>query len=172
MYNIEKIQDMRVWMCNEDDDGLCGEIWAQEGTPEFCPECSFIFYHQAKIQGKEPKVKRPVGICPLEEVRSVERRFEVFGLDIPVHIPTPIPLDLVQLSTLPREEWVGKPIFHPQGQMGDLANWHRYEIGVVIAVEPDPHFDDKVRCRFLMADFRSQSDAIAYPPNNLWTPHE
>lgn len=161
---------MKVWECGEDDDGLCGEVWAQEGTPEFCPECSFIPFHNAKDQGKDPHdfVKRPKPMgYTVEEARAAENKFLC---DIKFYVPTPIPFELVKLSSLPQDKWVGIPVFHPQGQMGDLANWHRYEIGIVTEVYPDPDFSDQLRCRFIMADFHNQSDCIAYGPDNLWVP--
>lgn len=161
---------MYVWKCGEEDDGLCGEVWAQEDTPDYCPACSFVLYHNARAMGRDPHVhiKRPIGVCTLEDARNAERRWEAFDIAIPVHVPSPIPLELVQLSTLPRSEWIGKGVFHPMGQMGECANWHRYEIGIVISVEDDPDFKDMVRCRFLSADFGNQG-TLAYQPSNLWT---
>ena len=155
---------MRVWLCGEDDDGLCGELWAQEDTPEFCPECSFCLYHMAVDQGKEPRAAKPIlQDFTLEEAQEADA--------IRVHVPTPIPLKLVQLNTLPRDTWVGRAVFHPLAQMGTRANWHRYEVGVVTAIEPDSDFKDMERCRYILADFNSQSDCLSYPPYNLWTPH-
>lgn len=33
------------------------------------------------------------------------------------------PFHLVQLSKLPPEQWVGKPVFHPMEQHGDAPSW-------------------------------------------------
>lgn len=153
-----------VWACSEDG---CDEVWAQKAHPQYCPECSFILYHSAIDRGKTPTVAKPKFVSSLEELRSFE---EKYSLDVPVHVPEPIPLDLVQLSTLSRETWVGRPVFHPIAQMGQRANWHRYEIGVVIAIEQDPDFPEEERCRFITGTFHSQSTALAYRPDNLWTP--
>lgn len=160
---------MKVWECDEDDDGLCGETWAQENTPKFCPACSFIHFHNAKAQGKNPLdfVKPPkyAGYTTDEAVEAENK----FLCDIKFHRPEPIPFELVKLSTIPQDKWVGCPVFHPLGQMGDLANWHRYEMGTVIEVYPDPDFIDLLRCRFLMAEYEHQG-TLAYGPDNLWVP--
>ena len=65
------------------------------------------------------------------------------------------------------------PIFHPLAQCGVggqiRANWHRYDVGVVSEVSPDPNFDAGWRCRFIIGDLTSQG-SLSYDPTNLWVP--
>lgn len=76
---------------------------------------------------------------------------------------------VVQLSTLPRELWVGLPVFHPQEQQGSLADWESFDVGVVIDVEPDADFPDEYRCQFV-AGFIGETSTLRYAPWNLWVP--
>jgi len=47
------------------------------------------------------------------------------------HYPGPPPFDLVQLHTLPLDQWKGRAVFHPMSQQGDTAHW---------LAEDDPYF--------------------------------
>lgn len=94
------------------------------------------------------------------------------------------PFDLVQLSTLPQEQWRGRPVFNPGCQVGDTPYWTGrddpfgdrdedeqgplYDVGVVLDWEPDPDFADLgiIRVRFLC----SFGSTLRYASTNLWTP--
>ena len=94
------------------------------------------------------------------------------------------PFHLVQLSTLPQEQWRGLPVFHPGCQMGDTPYWTGasdpdgdrdedeqgplYDVGVVLDWEPDPDFADLgvIRVRFL----GSFGSTLRYASSNLWVP--
>jgi hypothetical protein len=106
------------------------------------------------------------------------------------------PFDLVQLSSLPEETWLGRAVFHPLEQRGDddgnvVAIWTltdedreiaaffgdpvsedawdtEYDVGVVKEWEPDPDFADLgvVRVTFVMC----AGHVLRYASTNLWTP--
>ena len=92
------------------------------------------------------------------------------------------PFDLVQLSTLPEDQWRGLPVFHPCGQQGDEPQWLAdeftgppvgdpcYDVGVVTSWEPDPDFADLggIRVHFL----GSFGSVLHYDATNLWVPKE
>lgn len=145
--------DTPVWRCLDD---LCEEVWAQAETPPFCPACGPLMKSSVE----------PAGFT-VGEAREVGDRF---GVDVPIFIPKPIPLELVQLSTLPEDTWVGMPVFHPCEQSGEGANWHRYDVGIVIEVYPDPHFEGMRQCRFLHGVLGSGNGTLHYAPNWLWVP--
>lgn len=107
-------------------------------------------------------------------------------------LPGAPPFDLVQLSTLPQENWKGRAVFHPMEQQGDVPNWEMsgedfaehlatfaedyrywqtradYDVGVVLDWEPDPHFAEMgiIRVRFVM----DSGSTLRYASSNLWTP--
>ena len=76
----------------------------------------------------------------------------------------PVP-DLVQLSTLPPAAWVGLPVFHPC--RGTRANWLRYDVGVILAVNSDPDFPTELQCRFVQS-LDGHAHTLHYHPDNLW----
>jgi hypothetical protein len=141
---------MPVWKCSERD--VCGEQWAWWDSNTSCPFC-----HSGHGE--------PTGFTCGEMLDAAER----FGFDdFPVHIPEPVP-EVVQLSSLPQNRWVGLPVFHPCGQEGPVANWLLYDVGVVVEVCPDSDFPGDLRCRFV----HSMGDAkgiLQYGPDNLWVP--
>ena len=81
-------------------------------------------------------------------------------------LPSPIPgavSQVVQLSTLPRELWVGLPVFHPHAQQGSLPDWESFDTGVIIEVKPDPDFPGTDRCQFV-AGFCGGTSSLGYGP--------
>ena len=173
MNGWEKLQ---VWECSDDD---CDGIWAQESTPECCPECSFLFYHMALVEKDSEKQTRMLEKLPVPQKmgftyqEAVDQNNQFWWAEITgrIHVPEPIPYELVPLSTLPREKWLGMPVFHPFGQMGEIANWFRYDVGVVTEVFPDPDFAEygDWRCRFVLGGLGDQG-TLHYAPTNLWVP--
>ena len=89
---------------------------------------------------------------------------------IRIHHSIPVP-QVVLLSTLPQEMWMGLPVFHPMSQRGEVANWHAYDVGVVIDVYPDPDFAEygEWKVRF-QGGVGSGGWTLAYSPTNLWVP--
>ena len=143
-------QSIPVWRCSEVN---CGEQWAtwEENSP--CPVCE---------HGPGQRAGFTYG--------DVARAADKFGFegDLPVHISEPVP-DLVQISTLPQETWIGLPVFHPLSQEGTRANWFFYDVGVIVEVYEDPDFQDNLRCRFVIS-LGMQSGTLEYSPSNLWVP--
>jgi len=157
-----------VWRCADND--TCELVWASDEVPKFCPECEFVLYHSVLAQGKTWDSPPPEAAgLTLHEARDAEN---LFGCDIDVYTPTPLPFEVVKLSTVPQHLWVGMPVFHPFGQMGDLANWFRYDIGVVTEVFPDPDFHEVIRCRFIMSGLGSGAGSLQYGSENLWVPKQ
>lgn len=101
------------------------------------------------------------------------------------------PFDLVQLSTLPVDTWLGRAVFHPMEQRGDEAIWlisdedredarkvgspipddedTCYDVGVVKEWWEDEHFADipgSTRVQFVTAC----GSSLHYASTNLWTP--
>lgn len=95
------------------------------------------------------------------------------------------PFNLVQLSTIPKEKWIGLAVFHPFSQMGNEANWSsddlvskvthsenltgklvpttQYDVGVIISFE----YDDLARMQ--RASFVSSwGSVLRYTESNLW----
>ena len=93
---------------------------------------------------------------------------------------------LVQLSTLPREEWIGKVVYHPRAQADSTPYWcdadlpdilrcsgHtdetiRYDVGVVNSFEPDPHFHDLGYWRVAFSVPGGKYGNLYYNQDNLW----
>ena len=93
-----------------------------------------------------------------------------FLCDIRIHHAYPVPA-VVQLSTLPREVWVGIPVFHPCEQRGAECNWHCYDVGVVVEVEPDPDFAEYGEWRVTFQGACGNGGwTLHYSPKNLWVP--
>ncbi len=88
------------------------------------------------------------------------------------------PFTLVQLSTIPQERWRGLPVFHPMEQSARGVEWlsddlqdrgaPAYDVGVVLDWEPDEHWPEIIRVRFLM----SMGGILRYGSYNLWVPKE
>jgi len=96
------------------------------------------------------------------------------------------PFELVQLSTIPQNKWLGLPVFHPYCQIGKTPYWNRknnsyenekhkhynegslYDVGVVFSWYPDPEFADLgvIRVRFI----GDNGSTLCYSSDNLWTP--
>jgi len=145
------LRNIPVWRCSQRD--VCGEQWAtwEEGTT--CPYCHV-------------GIGERTGFTYGDVVNATDKFG--FGGDIPVHVPQAVP-DLVQLSTLPQDTWVGLPVFHPCGQQGTNANWLVYDVGVVLEVYPDPDFADELQCRFITS-MGGRNSTLRYHPSNLWVP--
>lgn len=147
----ERWREMPVWRCTQSD--VCGEQWASESAGATCPFC---------YVGRGESTGFTCG-----EVAAAAERFG-FGSELPIHIPWPVP-DVVQLSTLPRDTWEGLPVFHPCGQDGDVPNWLRYDVGVIVNVFQDPDLAGEFRCRFVHSTGEYNS-TLQYGPSNLWVP--
>lgn len=102
----------------------------------------------------------------------------------------PLPFKLVQLHHFPATTWVGRAVFSPCEQEGDVPTWvdtddeppqdasedgppgphPAYDVGVVTRYEPDPDFADlgHVRVHFV----GSHGSMLHYTAWNLWTPVE
>ena len=102
----------------------------------------------------------------------------------------PLPLKLVQLHHFPADTWVGRAVFAPCGQTGDVPTWvdtndeppqdvsedwlpgphPAYDVGVVTSYEPDPNFADLGHMRVHFVG--SHGSTLHYTSWNLWTPVE
>lgn len=139
-----------MWRCRSD---ICLEQWASEGGDSTCPFC-----HLAEIERTE---------FTCGQVADAQEKFGFRGA-LPVHLPQPVP-DVVQLSTLPRDLWVGLPVFHPIGQEGNLPDWRCFDVGVVMRVHPHPDLSGEFKCEFV-AGFLGGVSTLRYSPWNLWVP--
>lgn len=111
-------QNIPVWQCPQRDP--CGAFWVTREADTTCPFC-----HVGRGQ--------PAGFTWGDLARAAE---EVdFDGELPVLLPVPVP-ELVQLTTLPPELWVGLPVFHPCGQDQTHANWLLYDVGVCTRLVP------------------------------------
>ena len=81
-------------------------------------------------------------------------------------MPEPVP-DLVSLTTIASDKWIGLPVFHPLSHEGDRPNWLLYDVGVIVEVNPDPDFEGEVQCRFVLGDGTA---TLHYRPAYLWVP--
>lgn len=127
----------------------------------------------------------------MEEIEAEERAAER-AMWVPPYPGKP-PFELVRLSTLPVDQWKGKPVFHPGCQVGDKAAW-RAEDEPFFRAEPDEHgpadepgtrYDVGVVVRWETENWRKEPDnpdahevyfltghghALHYGAGNLWTP--
>ena len=150
MKRDQQWREMPVWKCSESD--VCGEQWAWWDNQSLCPFCHLGRGEQTGFRCGE-----------------VADAAERFGFDdFPVHIPEPVP-EVVPLSTLPQETWVGLPVFHPCGQDGTVANWLLYDVGIVVKVLPDADLPGEFRCRFVHS-IGQANGTLQYGPDNLWVP--
>jgi hypothetical protein len=142
-------QNIPIWRCPQNDG--CGRQWGSWDEDTTCPFCHC---------GRGERTGFALG--------DVARAADEFGFggDLPVHIAVPVP-DLVQLSTLPPDTWIGLPVFHPCGQEGTHANWLLYDVGVVLEVYSDSDFPDELQCRFVTS---MGNYTLHYRPSNLWVP--
>lgn len=167
MSRPETWQSLPVWVCENRD---CEGFWAtldhtDPSSPPLCPE------HDCHERGASDHAVY-AGFTWGEAAKAQNK----FSCDIPVYYATPVP-ELVQLSTLPRELWLGLPVFHPFSQAetpeGDpVCSWHTYDVGVVVAVEPDPdwfeeHGEWRVHFQGAVGD---GGWTLHYGPSNLWVP--
>ncbi|MNL01854.1 hypothetical protein D3C87_1223390 [compost metagenome] len=144
-------RDIPVWRCPQSD--VCGEQWATRNEGTSCPFC-------------HAGIGVLAGFTYGDLVNAADHFG--FGADLPVLLPEPVP-DLVQLSTLPQDIWIGLPVFHPCSQEGTDANWLLYDVGVVLEVYPDPDFPSEFQCRFVTSA-GGRSTTLHYQPSNLWIP--
>ena len=145
MNRPERWREMPVWRCARD--GLCQEQWATWDDAPRCHSCD--------------RPAEPAGFTWGEAESARER----FLCEVPVHYPMPIP-EVVQLSSLPQEIWVGLPVLHPLGDAGPDADWFYYDVGVVSEVIPDRDLPDSPDCRFI----HSHHGTLRYPAARLWVP--
>jgi hypothetical protein len=138
-----------VWRCPEIG---CGEQWASSDNESSCPFCHC---------GQGERAGFNCG-----EVADAAERFSFS--DFPVHIPEPVP-EVVPLSTLPKDIWVGLPVFHPCGQDGSVPNWLLYDVGIVVEVCADMDIPGEFRCSFVHS-IGSTNGTLRYRPDNLWVP--
>jgi len=136
-----------VWRCSETD--VCGEQWASARAADTCPFCHL-------------GIGQSTGFT-CDDVAEAATKYGFS--DFPVHMPQPLP-ELVQLSSLPSDLWIGLPVLHPSGQVGKTANWLLYDVGIVTALESDPDLAGEFRCRFIT----SSESSLIYSPGNLWVP--
>lgn len=147
-----------MWECPEPD---CEDFWVDSdrldpGDPPLCPnrDCHPVGARDAV---------RYAGFTWGEAVDASNR----FNCDVRVHYSQPVP-ELVQLSTI-EGEWIGLPVFHPSCQKGVSCDWHSYDVGVVVEVFPDPHFEGETRVRFQGA-CGDGGWTLQYSARNLWVP--
>lgn len=104
------------------------------------------------------------------------------------------PDGLVQLSTLPRDTWVGRSIFHPMQQAGGVPYWrpkgaprifhdedvdperYDYDVGVVVKFILSEEFykdgvndDDHYQVWFKEPSDKNEWDGLHYGADNCWT---
>jgi hypothetical protein len=140
-----------VWRCIEA--ATCGAQWAAWERDLEGPFC-----HCSKGE--------PAGFTYGEVLEAAERLG--FVEDVPVHLAEPVP-ELVQLVTLPRDVWIGLPVFHPSSQTNVEATWLVYDTGIIVSVEEDRDFEGEFRCSFITS-VGPHNTALRYGPNNLWVP--
>ncbi len=105
------------------------------------------------------------------------------------HVVRP-PFKLVQLTNFPATAWIGRPVFCPCEQRGDVPTWvdtddnepvdasadgppgphPAYDVGVVTRYDPDPDFADLGHVRVWFVG--SRGSMLHYTAWNLWTPVE
>lgn len=158
-------KDLPVWECDND---MCEGYWVDRerldpADPPLCPE------HDCHKLGADDHAKY-AGFT-WGEAMDAENKFLC---DIPIHHSLPVP-EVVQLSTLPQELWMGLPVFHPFGQKGREGEieceWFSYDVGVVVEVVPDPHFAQYGEWRVhFQGACGSGGWTLGYSPTNLWVP--
>lgn len=159
--------EMGVWHCQETEWDC--ETWAAPlgDPPKDCPSCTGPVGRALKMISGAPIVY----LGTLEEMRQKEAAQGIAPHDSPIRIPKPPPLELVPLQTLPREKWSGLPVFHPSGQCGigadAVCSWYRYDVGLIVEVYPDPHFEGELQVRFVNDD---SGYGLSYAPCWLWVP--
>ena len=156
-----------MWRC---EDRGCDGHWVAHGltdpsAPPLCPD--------RHTHGRRASDFAVYAGFTWGEASEAEDRFLC---SIPVYYSTPVP-ELVQLSTLPRERWLGLPVFHPFAQAetaeGEVTcDWHRYDVGVVVEIEPDPvWFEEHGEWRVhFQGGCGDGGWVLHYSPTNLWVP--
>lgn len=103
-------------------------------------------------------------------------------------LPKP-PEGLVQLSTLPRESWKGREVYHPMCQLGDEPFWREVDYPEIVRSEDDTseewRYDRGIVQSFIRGDelfknpawsdhwrvfFLTDETTFEYDSTNLWTP--
>ncbi len=78
----------------------------------------------------------------------------------------------VELAPLPRDTWIGLPVFHPFEQRGTICSWHTYDVVVVTHVAMDADFGESLGS--MRVGFRGACGdggwSLTYSPENLWVP--
>lgn len=160
----EDESDFGVWHC-EETEWEC-ETWAAplSDPPRVCPSCTGP---EGEHIGMRPGA--PIRyIARLDHVRLGEEELGIEPCDSPVRIPRPPPFELVRLTTLPQEMWLGLPVFYPMAQLGGdreppVCNWYHYDVGVVAEILPGPPLE----VRFIVDD---TGHGLHYAPHWLWVP--
>lgn len=95
------------------------------------------------------------------------------------------PFNLVQLSTVPKDKWIGLAVFHPLSQVGNKASWNsnhlvckfthggssteqvmplpQYDVGVIISFK----YDDLARMQ-QVSFVGACGSVLRYAETNLW----
>ena len=149
MSSADTWRQLPVWRCLSES---CGERWGSDGQDSTCPFC-----HLTAIERTD---------FTYGQLADAQDRFGFS--DIPVHLPSSVP-EVVQLSTLAPDLWIGLPVFHPAAQSGASPDWRTFDVGVVVAFEPDPNLPQEYRCEFI-AGFLGGTSTLKYSPQNLWVP--
>ncbi|VAX03051.1 hypothetical protein MNBD_GAMMA19-890 [hydrothermal vent metagenome] len=131
-----------LWLC---PDKTCNSKWLTDEEGLTCPYC-----HLA------------TGIKSNKKYSDVQNEIKKDDKNEYL-IPYPVP-ELVPLTSLPMELWIGLPVYHPCGQEGNVCNWLLYDIGILVEILPDKNFEDEIECMFIVG---SQSSLI-YSASNLW----
>ena len=147
MIDHDALRHCRVWQCAPNE--LCTRRWVSDPENPRCPSCHLPGEAASLTYG--------------EALDAMER----FGCDMDIHVAVPVP-EVVPLSTLRRELWVGLGVFHPMSQEGDRADWLAYDVGIIVDMFPDPDFPGW-QCRFIHA-LGGSSGTLKYRPDNLWVP--
>jgi len=136
--------ELPVWQCTSRD---CDFKWATDLVEQQCPAC-----HMSTVQ--------LAGYNYAEVIEASEKHdYDKYG---DIHVPNPVP-DLVALTEIDQEHWVGLPVFHPL-----VDSWIMYDVGIIIDVYQDPDFSDMQRCCFQTSD----CSTLVYPPDRLWIPEK
>jgi|GEM_PF-6355176 len=154
-----------VWHC-EETEWKC-ETWAAplDDPPQDCPSCTGPVGRAVGMQSGAPI--RYLGT--LTEIRATEAAQGIELYDSPVRIPKPPPFDLVPLTNVPRDMWLGLPVFKPTWQAGigadAVCSWYGWDVGVIAEIYPDPNFEGETQVHFIDA-----YQGLHYDPRWLWVP--
>lgn len=143
---IEERNCLPVWRCIE---SYCQEQWATNQADAVCPFC-----HES--------VGIKTGFTYGEACEAAEK----YGFEeILIHVPNLVP-ELVQLTEISKDLWIGLPVYHPLSQSGVECNWLTHDLGILTEFYHDPDIKGVIRCRFVTSHIHS----LEYMATNLWVP--